>query len=113
MTAQCRLNMVASVVCESTVRMFFLLCAQAIGFDMDYTLSQYRPETFEVLAYNLTISKLVNNFNYPKVSPTAAAPLCHTWMLVMNSTCPAAALPSLASTPSMHCFLAACSIDLQ
>ena len=34
---------------------------------MDYTLSQYRPETFEVLAYNLTIEKLVNNFNYPKV----------------------------------------------
>ena len=34
---------------------------------MDYTLSQYRPETFEVLAYNLTIEKLVNNFKYPKV----------------------------------------------
>lgn len=40
---------------------------QSIGFDMDYTLSQYRPETFEVLAYNLTIEKLVNNFKYPKV----------------------------------------------
>ena len=40
---------------------------QSIGFDMDYTLSQYRPETFEVLAYNLTIDKLVNNFHYPKV----------------------------------------------
>lgn len=44
-----------------------MLCqVQAIGFDMDYTLSQYRPETFEVLAYNLTITKLVNNFKYPK-----------------------------------------------
>lgn len=42
---------------------------QAIGFDMDYTLSQYRPETFEVLAYNLTISKLIQNFNYPQVRP--------------------------------------------
>ena len=41
----------------------------SIGFDMDYTLSQYRPETFEVLAYNLTIDKLVNNFHYPKVRP--------------------------------------------
>lgn len=44
------------------------LCVlQSIGFDMDYTLSQYRPETFEVLAYNLTIEKLVKNFHYPKV----------------------------------------------
>lgn len=34
---------------------------------MDYTLSQYRPETFEVLAYNLTIDKLVKNFHYPQV----------------------------------------------
>jgi hypothetical protein len=42
-------------------------CPQAIGFDMDYTLSQYRPETFEVLAYNLTINKLVANFHYPQV----------------------------------------------
>ena len=40
---------------------------QSIGFDMDYTLSQYRPETFEVLAYNLTIDKLVKNFHYPQV----------------------------------------------
>ena len=39
---------------------------------MDYTLSQYRPETFEVLAYNLTITKLVNNFNYPKAGCPAS-----------------------------------------
>ncbi|CAL5221480.1 g3680 [Coccomyxa viridis] len=39
---------------------------KSIGFDMDYTLSQYRPETFEVLAYNLTVEKLVKNFHYPK-----------------------------------------------
>ncbi len=38
---------------------------------MDYTLSQYRPETFEVLAYNLTINKLIHNFDYPKVRSTA------------------------------------------
>lgn len=38
----------------------------AIGFDMDYTLAQYRPETFETLAYNGTIKKLVYNLGYPK-----------------------------------------------
>ena len=42
---------------------------------MDYTLSQYRPETFEVLAYNLTIEKLVNNFKYPKVWNTHLLPM--------------------------------------
>ena len=42
---------------------------QAVGFDMDYTLAQYRPETFEVLAYNLTVDKLVDVFGYPSVIP--------------------------------------------
>lgn len=37
----------------------------AIGFDMDYTLAQYKPETFESLAYVGTIQKLVHNLNYP------------------------------------------------
>ena len=41
---------------------------QAVGFDMDYTLSQYRPETFELLAYTLTVQKLVEAFGYPKVN---------------------------------------------
>ena len=45
-----------------------LLCFQAIGFDMDYTLAQYRPETFEKLAYHLTVDNLVKTFGYPKVS---------------------------------------------
>ena len=40
---------------------------QAVGFDMDYTLSQYRPETFELLAYTLTVQKLVEAFGYPEV----------------------------------------------
>eukprot|EP00983_Pelagomonas_calceolata_P093964 1157834-Pelagomonas_calceolata.AAC.12 len=31
-----------------------LFAAQAIGFDMDYTLAQYRPETFEALAHQQT-----------------------------------------------------------
>jgi len=28
---------------------------QAIGFDMDYTLAQYKPETFEGLAHQQTV----------------------------------------------------------
>jgi hypothetical protein len=38
---------------------------EAIGFDMDYTLAQYKPETFESLAYVGTIQKLVHDLNYP------------------------------------------------
>ena len=41
---------------------------QAVGFDMDYTLSQYKPETFEKLAHDLTVQKLVSVFGYPEVS---------------------------------------------
>ncbi|KAF9669759.1 hypothetical protein SADUNF_Sadunf14G0141000 [Salix dunnii] len=38
----------------------------AVGFDMDYTLAQYKPETFEKLAYKGTIEKLVSNLGYPE-----------------------------------------------
>ncbi|KAL2346326.1 hypothetical protein Fmac_000326 [Flemingia macrophylla] len=38
----------------------------AVGFDMDYTLAQYRPETFESLAYRGTIKKLVYDLGYPR-----------------------------------------------
>ena len=38
----------------------------AVGFDMDYTLAQYKPETFESLAYEGTIKKLVNDLGYPR-----------------------------------------------
>jgi hypothetical protein len=38
----------------------------AVGFDMDYTLAQYKPETFESLAYHGTIEKLVKDLNYPE-----------------------------------------------
>ena len=38
----------------------------AVGFDMDYTLAMYKPETFEVLAYTLTCEKLVNVYGYPR-----------------------------------------------
>ncbi|XP_078436840.1 HAD-superfamily hydrolase, subfamily IG, 5'-nucleotidase [Wolffia australiana] len=37
----------------------------AVGFDMDYTLAQYMPETFESLAYEGTVRKLVYNLGYP------------------------------------------------
>ncbi|GER49622.1 5' nucleotidase family protein [Striga asiatica] len=37
----------------------------AVGFDMDYTLAQYKPETFESLAYEGTVKKLVNDLGYP------------------------------------------------
>ncbi|XP_054818664.1 uncharacterized protein LOC129318114 isoform X1 [Prosopis cineraria] len=38
----------------------------AVGFDMDYTLAQYKPETFESLAYQGTIKKLVSDLGYPQ-----------------------------------------------
>ncbi|KAI3969860.1 hypothetical protein MKX01_038328 [Papaver californicum] len=37
----------------------------AVGFDMDYTLAQYIPQTFESLAYDGTVSKLVYDLGYP------------------------------------------------
>ena len=37
----------------------------AVGFDMDYTLAQYMPETFESLAYDGTVRKLVYKLGYP------------------------------------------------
>ncbi|CAH8364013.1 unnamed protein product [Eruca vesicaria subsp. sativa] len=36
-----------------------------IGFDMDYTLAQYKSETFESLAYEGTVKKLVYDLGYP------------------------------------------------
>ena len=38
---------------------------RGIGFDMDYTLAVYRPETFENLAYKETLIKLVQ-LGYPE-----------------------------------------------
>jgi len=37
----------------------------AVGFDMDYTLAQYKPETFEGLAYRQACGKLVHELGYP------------------------------------------------
>ena len=33
----------------------------------DYTMAQYRPETFEVLAHTETVKKLVQRLGYPEV----------------------------------------------
>lgn len=32
----------------------------------DYTLAQYKPETFEHLAYSQTVHQLTTNFGYPE-----------------------------------------------
>lgn len=37
----------------------------AVGFDMDYTLAMYKPETFEKLAYAETKKKLVDVYGFP------------------------------------------------
>lgn len=34
---------------------------------MDYTLAQYRPETFEALVHQMTVEKLVTKLGYPEV----------------------------------------------
>ena len=38
---------------------------QAVGFDMDYTLAEYIPETFDTLAYDGAIAKL-RAMGYPE-----------------------------------------------
>uniref|UniRef100_A0A7S3Z779 5'-nucleotidase n=1 Tax=Lotharella globosa TaxID=91324 RepID=A0A7S3Z779_9EUKA len=37
----------------------------AVGFDMDYTLALYRPDTFEKLVYKEALKRLVNKKGYP------------------------------------------------
>jgi hypothetical protein len=37
----------------------------AVGFDMDYTLAQYKASTFEGIAYTGTVRKLVYDLGYP------------------------------------------------
>jgi len=39
---------------------------KAIGFDMDYTLAQYKQPAFDKLAFDGAKEKLVYNFGYPK-----------------------------------------------
>ncbi|RMZ54397.1 hypothetical protein APUTEX25_001973 [Auxenochlorella protothecoides] len=51
------------IFCNRSLNM---AAVRAVGFDMDYTLAQYKPETFEVLAHDETVKKLVSAFGYPK-----------------------------------------------
>jgi hypothetical protein len=51
---------------------------------------QYKPETFEALAHQQTVDKLVKHFGYPKVPPDLAC---------MLSRLPARLLARLASPP--------------
>ncbi|GAB2222553.1 hypothetical protein Droror1_Dr00016671 [Drosera rotundifolia] len=57
-----RIPMGKKVFCNRSLNMKNIV---AVGFDMDYTLAQYKPETFESLAYKGTIKKLVYNLGYP------------------------------------------------
>lgn len=44
----------------------------------DYTLAQYKPETFEHLAYTQTVTKLTENFGYPKELNSFSFDWCDT-----------------------------------
>ena len=53
----------------------------AVGFDMDYTLAQYNPQSFELLAHRGAMDKLVNFMGYPEVcthSPPRVRARSHT-----------------------------------
>jgi hypothetical protein len=52
----------------------------------DYTLAQYKPETFEHLAYTQTVTKLTENFGYPQSLKSLSFDWCATW-LVPASLC--------------------------
>ncbi|KAF6166649.1 hypothetical protein GIB67_005511 [Kingdonia uniflora] len=58
----CKIDMRKQVFCNRSLNMKNIV---AVGFDMDYTLAQYMPETFESLAYDGTIGKLVYDLGYP------------------------------------------------
>ncbi|GLJ29468.1 hypothetical protein SUGI_0580880 [Cryptomeria japonica] len=57
------IDMRKRIFCNRSLNMKSIV---AIGFDMDYTLAQYKPETFETLTYNGTVKKLVYDLGYPE-----------------------------------------------
>ncbi|XP_008220804.1 PREDICTED: 5'-nucleotidase domain-containing protein 4 [Prunus mume] len=59
----CKIDIRKQIFCNRSLNMRSIL---AVGFDMDYTLAQYKPETFESLAYDGTIRKLVYDLGYPR-----------------------------------------------
>ncbi|KAI8012799.1 Cytosolic purine 5'-nucleotidase [Camellia lanceoleosa] len=58
----CKINIGKQIFCNRSLNMKNIV---AVGFDMDYTLAQYKPETFESLAYEGTVRKLVYDLKYP------------------------------------------------
>ncbi|KAM1526751.1 hypothetical protein PS1_016441 [Malus domestica] len=59
----CKIDIRKQIFCNRSLNMKNIV---AVGFDMDYTLAQYKPETFESLAYDGTIRKLVYDLGYPR-----------------------------------------------
>lgn len=58
----CKIPIGKQIFCSRSLNMKNIV---AVGFDMDYTLAQYKSETFETLAYKGTIRKLVDDLRYP------------------------------------------------
>lgn len=56
-------DMRKQIFCNRSLNMKSIV---AVGFDMDYTLAQYKSETFETMAYHGTIKKLVFDLGYPQ-----------------------------------------------
>eukprot|EP00250_Pteridium_aquilinum_P009129 c18461_g1_i2 orf=176-1831(-) len=56
-------DMRKQIFCNRSLNMKSIV---AVGFDMDYTLAQYKSETFETMAYHGTIKKLVYDLGYPQ-----------------------------------------------
>ncbi|XVF73734.1 hypothetical protein PTKIN_Ptkin13bG0006600 [Pterospermum kingtungense] len=60
---RCKIDIGKQIFCNTSLNMRNIT---AVGFDMDHTLAQYKPETFESLVYEGTIRKLVYDLGYPK-----------------------------------------------
>lgn len=70
-----KIDIAKQIFCNRSLNMRNIV---AVGFDMDYTLAQYKPDTFESLAYEGTIKKLVYDLGYPKeVCLISFLPLWH------------------------------------
>lgn len=59
---QSKIELGKQIFCNRSLNMKNIV---AVGFDMDYTLAQYMPQTFESLAYDGTVRKLVYDLGYP------------------------------------------------
>eukprot|EP00882_Tetradesmus_deserticola_P034311 GHRQ01039324.1.p2 GENE.GHRQ01039324.1~~GHRQ01039324.1.p2 ORF type:complete len:101 (-),score=21.47 GHRQ01039324.1:100-402(-) len=70
---------------------------------MDYTLAQYKPDTFELLAHSQTVDKLVTAFGYP----SELYDFKFDWRymmrgLIIDKVCVGLALPLLHSAGYNH-----------